>query len=316
MTEIVAGEYITNESSKNAMGGTELMAHRMIKYLDPELLKDFQIIHSRVRELRPDLKKILVCHDLHNDPEVGKLAEPEYRKNFDKIVFVSNWQAQMYNASLGIPYDEFVVIPNAIEPFEDVEKDFSGTIKLIYHTTPHRGLELLVPAFKELSKNFDIHLDVFSSFKMYGWEQRDQPYEKLFDTIRSLPNATYHGYQPNDVIREKLKETHIFAYPCIWPETSCLAAIEALCAGNLMVHPNLAALPETCEHGTMMYQFNEDPNKHIRQFFVSLHGTLEAIKNQPDIAKTVALNGKRHYNNVYKWDNIASRWNALLRSFL
>lgn len=246
MTEIVAGKFITNELSENSWGGTEQMARRMVRDLDPNLLRDFQIIHSRVRELRPDLKKILVCHDLHNDPEVAKLSDPEYRKQFDKIVFVSNWQMQMYNLSLGVPYDQSIVIPNGVEPFE-IKKDISqgGTINLIYHTTPHRGLNILYSVFEKIAQIEDIHLDVFSSFGVYGWDERDKPYEALFDKLKAHPKITYHGAQPNDVVREALTKSHIFAYPSIWPETSCIAAIEALMSGNIVVHSNLAALPET-----------------------------------------------------------------------
>lgn len=315
MTEIVAGKLVYNESTKNANGGTELMARRMVENLDSNMLKDFQIIHSRVRDLDPNLKKILVCHDLHNDPEVSNLADPEYRKNFEKIVFVSNWQAQMYNMALGIPYDDFVVIPNAVESFDYVPKKFDGTINLIYHTTPHRGLELLVPVFETLSEHIpDIHLDVYSSFKAYGWEDRDLPYKKLFDRLDELPNATNHGFQPNRVVREALHKAHIFAYPSIWPETSCIAAIEAMCAGCIVVHPNLAALPETCEHGSVMYQFTEDKNKHANRFLNTLYHVVTTMKNQPEFAKTVAHTSHLHYNRVYELGNNIQKWNNLLKA--
>ena len=39
---------------------------------------------------------------------------------------------------------------------------------------------------------------------------------------------TYHGFKPNDVVRKALSEAHIFAYPSIWVETSCISAIEAM----------------------------------------------------------------------------------------
>lgn len=312
MTEIVAGKYITNELSKNANGGTEQMAKRMVNYLPSSLLEDFQIIHSRVRELEPGLKKILVCHDLHNDPEVQNLADTKYRKQFDKIVFVSNWQAQLYSLTMGIPYSEFTVIPNAIEPFEQKEKDFSGPIKLIYHTTPHRGLHIAVAVADALAKHIDVHFDVYSSFSVYGWEQRDEPYKKLFDQINDHPNMTYHGGKTNREVRSALENAHMFLYPSIWPETSCLAAIESLCAGVMPIVPNLAALPETVEHSGVMYQFHENENHHASEAFKWAHGYATFIKNNEKGANNVALNLQQRYNQVYNWNTAQQSWTALL----
>ena len=91
----------------------------------------------------------------------------------------------------------------------------------------------------------NVHLDVFSSFNAYGWAERDEPYQELFDKIEAHPQMTYHGFKPNNIVRNALQKAHIFAYPSIWMETSCIALMEAMSAGLMCVHPNLAALPET-----------------------------------------------------------------------
>jgi len=193
LVEIVAGELIRNELTQNAMGGTEMMAIGMQQRIPQELLKNFQIIHSRTRELRDDLKKILVCHDLAGDPEVAHLKDGGYKK-YDKLVFVSQWQFQQYHDFLGVPYNHSHILKNAIEPIVEHKKPNDGKIRIIYHTTPHRGLGLLYPIFDALSKQHDnIELDVYSSFKIYGWEQRDEPYKALFDQLKQHPKIRYHG---------------------------------------------------------------------------------------------------------------------------
>ncbi len=319
MTEIIAGQYVTNELSKNSLGGTEQMALRMVRDIDPELLKPYQIIHSRVREINPDLKKILVIHDLANDPESDKLTDPEYRKQFSKIVFVSNWQAQMFSLTHGIPYAEFVVIPNAIEPIKITSEDKAlgpdNQVRLIYHTTPHRGLGILYPAFMELKKHFNVTLDVYSSFKIYGWEERDKTYEPLFDMLRNAEGINYHGTVSNDEVRKALIKAHIFAYPSIWPETSCIAAIEALCAGAGIVHPNLAALPETTSHSTSMYQFNENLQDHLNVFYSHLYATVQGIQENTELFQNrIAPQQSDHFNAVYNWHTIVHKWENLLRN--
>ena len=304
-----------NELNKNARGGTELMQERLHKSIPEELLNKFQIIPSRVRDLDPDKKKILWLHDLPHDPESEHLKDPELRKRFSKIVAVSDWQMQMYNIISGVPYAESFVIKNAIDPIPVEKKEYNGTVNLIYHTTPHRGLEILIPVFEELSRIHDnIHLDVYSSFSIYGWEERDKQYQQLFDRCRAHPKITYHGAVPNEEIRQALVKSHIFAYPSIWPETSCLAAIEAMSAMNLVVCPNFAALAETCSNFAMMYQFNENKNLHAVQFAHTLDIAIKTVIQNRGTTYPYLDFQKQYFDYFYSWDKRKGEWLALLNS--
>ena len=169
-----------NELNKNSQGGTEKMVEGMLARVDPELLQHFQIIPSRVRELRDDKIRVYWLHDLPNDPETVHLRDEASRSRFHKIVYCGNWQMQQYQNFLGVPHDHNTcVIETAIEPVPFIEKP-RDTIRLIYTSTPQRGLQILVPVFEELCKKYDnIELDVFSSFKIYGWESADAQYEGL-----------------------------------------------------------------------------------------------------------------------------------------
>lgn len=304
-----------NELNKNARGGTELMQERLHRSIPAELLNKFQIIPSRVRELDPDKKKILWLHDLPHDPESEHLKDPELRKRFSKIVAVSDWQMQMYNIISGVPYAESFVIKNAIDPIPLEKKEYNGTVNLIYHTTPHRGLEILIPVFEELSRIHDnIHLDVYSSFSIYGWEERDKQYQQLFDRCRAHPKITYHGAVPNEEIRQALVKSHIFAYPSIWPETSCLAAIEAMSAMNLVVCPNFAALSETCSNFAMMYQFNENKNLHAVQFAHTLDIAIKTVIQNRGTTYPYLDFQKQYFDYFYSWEKRKGEWLALLNS--
>jgi glycosyltransferase involved in cell wall biosynthesis len=304
-----------NELNKNARGGTELMQERLHRSIPEEILNKFQIIPSRVRELDSNKKKILWLHDLPHDPESEHLKDPELRKRFDKIVAVSDWQLQLYNLVSGVQYGESIVIKNAIDPIPIEKKEYNGTVNLIYHTTPHRGLEILIPVFEELCKIHDnIHLDVYSSFSIYGWEQRDEQYKQLFDRCKEHPKITYHGAVSNEEVRDALTKSHIFAYPCIWPETSCLAAIEAMSAMNLVVCPNFAALAETCSNFAMMYQFNENKNLHAVQFAHTLDMAIKTvIKNEGSTYPYLEFQ-KQYFDYFYSWEKRKGEWLALLQS--
>jgi UDP-glucose:(glucosyl)LPS alpha-1,2-glucosyltransferase len=78
----------------------------------------------------------------------------------------------------------------------------------------------------------------------------------------------YHGYAPNEKVKEAVMESHIFAYPSIFEETSCLSAIEAMMAGCHVVTTNYGALPETCAEFATMIEF--EPNlKALAERFAS-----------------------------------------------
>ena len=292
-------------------GGTELMADR-INSLPPELLSKFQIIHSRVRDLDSSKKKIYVLHDLAGDPEVAHLANDGW-KRFDKLVFVSHWQQQMYNAYLGVPFSAGVVIQNAINPIEVHEKP-DDKIRLMYFSTPHRGLELLYPAFDHLYKKWGdkIELNVFSSFGLYGWEERDKPYEELFDALKAHKGINYSKAVSNEKIREELKRSHILAYPSIWQETSCLVLIEAMCAGLTCVHSSLAALPETALGSSYMYDYTENDQHHLNRFVDVLDEAVEKV----EAGWATSDERLEFINEFYSWDYRRNQWEYLLTSLL
>jgi UDP-glucose:(glucosyl)LPS alpha-1,2-glucosyltransferase len=305
----------TNELNFKAAGGTELMQKWLYDRLPEDLKDQFQIIASRVRTLE-EKPRLLWLHDLPEDPEAEFLRDEKNRDLFKKLVFVSNWQLYGYNRVIGVPYSDSVVLKNAIEPIPDHKKP-EGGVKIIYHTTPHRGLNILYAAFEELSRmHDDIELDVYSSFKIYGWEERDEPFKELFEKLKAHPKINYHGSVDNDTVRKALQESHIFAYPSIWQETSCIAAIEAMNAKNLVVCPNLGALPETCANFAFMYNYDEDISRHANTFAHALNSAINTVKgNSPNLHAQLNFQ-KQFFDVFYGWEGRIAEWESLMRAIL
>lgn len=301
-----------NEISSKAHGGTEITKRTIAKFVDEKLASEFQIIPSRVREINEEKIRIYWQHDLAEDPEVNHLKEVKSRDRFHKFVFSSNWQLQEFNTKLGFPMDEKVqVIETPIEPIPASVKP-TDRINLIYFSTPQRGLDILVPVFEKLAEtNKNIHLDVFSSFKIYGWEDADKQFEPLYDRIRHHEQMTYHGFAPQEKLREALQRAHILAYPNIWKETSCRVLIESMSAGLMCVHPNLGALPDTSGGLTTMYQFNEDINKHANIFLQYLEHAINVVNTEP--AQNYLKFVKTYSDFRFSIDKISSQWTGMLQ---
>lgn len=307
---------IADEGSQRAwspMGGTELMVKRLKESLDPALLENFQILPSRVRSLDPTKIRILWMHDLVTDPLSGVVADGGWKK-FHKVVFVSNWQMQSYIQRYEIPWSRCAVMLNAIEPIGPHVKP-PGPLRLVYTSVPDRGLPILVPAFQTLvEKHADIQLDVFSSYKLYDNEALDSHFSALFDECRSHPQINYRGTVPNSDLREALKEAHIFAYPSVSEESSCLCLMEAMSAGLVCVHPNLSVFPETAANWTAMYQWSGDVREHFFQFLEAMDGAICSYW-EPEVQ--ARLKGQVAYADLfYNWEEREQDWTRLLKSLL
>ena len=108
-----------NEISAKSQGGTEITKRSIGKKIPDELAADFQIIPSRIRDLKEDKIRIYWAHDMAEDPECAHFKQEHSRDRFHKIVFSSNWQMNDWAVKLGIPLtDKLQVIETPIEPLE------------------------------------------------------------------------------------------------------------------------------------------------------------------------------------------------------
>ncbi len=304
-----------NELNKDSKGGSEMMMDGLYERIDPELIDHFQIIPSRVRELQNDKIRIYWLHDLPQDPEAAHLREESSRNRFHQLVYCGNWQMAQYQGILGIPHDgRSCVIETAIDPIPYVAKS-KDEVRLIYTSTPQRGLSILIPVFEELAKKYDnIVLDVFSSFKIYGWGDADRQFEDLFERCRNHPKINYHGFAENSVVREHLQRAHILAYPSIWPECNSRSVIEGMSAGAVCVHPNFGGLPDTGGGMSAMYNWDNDVNRHANLFMEVLDKTINIV-NSDEVQNYLSF-VKMYADTRYNWNKFTAQWNGLLNQLL
>jgi UDP-glucose:(glucosyl)LPS alpha-1,2-glucosyltransferase len=307
-----------NEISIKANGGTELAKRKLASLINPKDLEEFQIVCSRERELNWEKIRVFWCHDLPEDPESAKFRDQSFRDNYHKFVFISNWQMQRYQLIHGLAHDpKSIVIESGIEPApQSALVKPKDKIRLVYTSTPQRGLEILLPVFDSLAKiHPDIHLDVYSSFKIYGWDDADKSFEPMYEQIRNHPQMTYHGYIPNEELKEALNKAHIFAYPSIWYETSCRAMLEAMSAGLVCVHSDVGALPETSGGLNIMYHADlTDKNHHANIFINHLNNAINFVKSNQE--KNMIMFNKVFVDTRYNINLIKHKWDVMIEDQL
>jgi glycosyltransferase involved in cell wall biosynthesis len=298
----------------NPKGGTEILKEQLLEQLGgiPDNINLIgSICHPQL--INKDKINIIWQHLSYDQPNVQYMQDRKFVDSVDYFVYVSNWQYQQFREKFKIPEYKSIVIKNATYPFKDIVKDNSRT-KLIYTSTPWRGLAILVRAVEILNTTRDdFSVDIYSSTKIYGSEFEKSEagkFDTLFEKCKNTKNINYHGYSTNKQIRTALKSAHIYAYPSIFEETSCLGAIEAMAAGCKVVTTNYGALPETCADFATMIEFEPMIDRLIVRYADTLATVLDNY--QANIYKEELEIQKKYYNNYYSWENRVEEWRTFL----
>jgi len=298
------------------IGGSEIMYYTVEKLLKTGWKDHVNLILSfcDYKYIDPNRKNVVWQQLNTNEETVALMADDKFIETVDKFVWVSHWQYEQFRKKFNVPAYKSVIIKNASQPCQYFRRSTEGKMKLIYTSTPWRGLDVLVDAFKLLNRD-DIELDVFSSTAIYGpsfEKQTEGQFDWLFDLCRTTPGINYHGYATNDVVREYVKKAHIFAYPNTFEETSCISAIEALIAGCKVVTTDNGALPETCSDWADYVTYG--PN---RQVLAVRYAEIlnRAINNfWSDSNQEVLRRQNEHYNGFYSWNTRIFEWQNLVDS--
>lgn len=279
-------------------GGTEILLNNLTRRLNFSGV-NLIVSNCSAHNIDPLRTNILWQHLNTNEEAVKNLHYVKDR--YDMIVFVSDWQREKFIKEFYLDPNKCITIRNAIEPIMWRVKPHHNPVKLIYTSTPWRGLNELLNAFSQVLPG--PKLTVFSSTIIYGDAFNSSvgdSFAWLYEKCKNTKNCTYRSYAFNRVIREELLNSHIFAYPSTFEETSCLAAIEAGAAGCKIVTTPLGALTETCSRYATFASLNEYA-KVLQD---------EVDNYSPKDSKEIS----DYYNDTYSWNVRINEWRELLKN--
>ena len=301
-------------------GGTELQYKLLEKHVDSKLLDKFQITTSVPEKipLSKDKINILWQQNSFDQPNLAPwFKNTDNHKKYDWYVFNSHWCYEKFRYFFKVPTERCTVIKNAIENFP-VRKPYKkgDPIKLIFHPTPWRGLNVILGAM-QLIKHDNITLDVYSSTKIYGddfKDQNDKLYKQLYAQAAELKNVNYKGWHENKYICDHITDYQIFPYSNTWEETSCIAAIEALAAGCHMITTNNGALFETCSEWPVYVQYDTNYKNMSECFAYAIDSVVDYL--HLDQCQQHLDDQQKFYKRFYSWDKRKIEWQSFLEGAL
>lgn len=296
---------------KPARGGTEILRDGLFKHTNFNEYDNLNLIIAtpNPEKIRYTKKNILWQHLNYIDQSLAPMKDPSFMKAIAATVYVSHWQLEKFRYLFQVPLENAFVIKNAIEPIEFKEKSKDGKLKLIYTSTPFRGLSVLLDVMEILDRD-DIELDVYSSTAVYGSGYEAHYYgiyDDLFLRAKEAKNVNYMGYASNDDIKKAVQNAHIFAYPSIFEETACLSMIEAGAAGCSLVTTDLGALPETGGMYAKLMTIKASEKDIAESYAQHLNNAIDdywSISNQEMLKEQ-----SDYFNKFYSWERRAKEWN-------
>ena len=296
----------------NPIGGTEIVYQTLMRHMGSDWNPDINLISCICKHERIIPNKInIIWQQLSYDQDNVKLmGDKTFTDKVDYFVYNSHWAYEKFRNVFNAPEKNSVVIKNSIDKIPFIPKKNTSKLKLIYTSTPWRGLHILLECFERLNRD-DVELDVYSSNVIYGKafeEMTKGMYDKLFARAKSMKNVNYMGYASNAGIRRALQNAHIYTYPSIFEETSCIAAIEAGAAGCKILVTNFGALYETCSDWATFVTYTKDYNFLIENYTKELNRTIDSYKHDDVFHKRQS----DYYNEFFTWDRKLIEWKTFL----
>ena len=267
--------------------------------------------------------KILWAHDNCDQPQLLRL--PELVSQIDKIVCVSNWEAEQYIKYNRAPADKIVVIPNGVADIFHLKTPKSKTA--IFFSGPHKGIAPLPKIWKQVIKNHpDAKLKVFSSHNLYGeqYEQHIKIPEHLeaIEELKSLPGVEYSPCIDRESLLPHIQDAAFFVHPNVWEETFCVSLAEAIICGSYPITSDIGALREVSfNRGKYIPMTGKntsvgwDPSpKFINEFAQELSRCFDFFDKEPETFYAATKELSQTTKETYDWKKIAGAWEKLIQN--
>lgn len=238
------------------------------------------------------------AHDVHLIPYGSNLNEGEivakWSKYIDGCVCQTEWHANEYRNKYLQLKDKMHIINNGLNTYLFPIVNKKQTNKFIYTSRTERGLTILLdlwPKILELLPDAQLVISTYTKFPLNLEEDKVKVIIDKYDSIKHL------GQLNTEQLYSEMSSAEFWLYPSIYPETSCITALEMLMSEVICLYYPYAGLTCTMkEYGIQIERGNEIDK------LINL-----TISEKNDLR----VNGKR-YAESCSWKSRADEWSELL----
>lgn len=238
------------------------------------------------------------------------IGDKRIRSKIDLLLCVSDWQAHHLSQVSDFPHRKTHVVRNGVHLPWFEGKEERKPKQLIYSSAPYRGLELAAPILQEVLKRHpDCTFEVFAGLDVYAREgafkgPEQIHFQKVAQELEKIPGVNLRGnIRQSELAREFMRSRLLF-YPNIFPETSCITALESMAAGTPVVTSAFAALPETVANGGALIPGTPGSAAYLETFANETCRLLEDDSAWEKLSKqALEITQKR-----YSWSAVADRF--------
>lgn len=197
--------------------------------------------------------KVLWVHDT----DYGDILTPERAEKIDSIWCMSEWHRQHLIGKYA-PYhleDRLLVVGNGIEASRFVGREERDPHRIVYSSSPDRGLEQVLGYWPEIRKaDPEATLHIYYDFTNFDLMRGDPAYKAKIIDLAKQDGVTWRGrIGQKELAREFMRASVLFyPGPHDFCETFCITALEAQAAGCVPVTRDNGALPETNARGIVL----------------------------------------------------------------
>ena len=274
------------------------------------------------RQLRPwvplGTRMYLWTGHASNQPHHEGLADLENKKAWNGFIFMGQWQLDTVAEKYDLDKSNCVNLGMGIAPaFERVFSEDERIVDamgehptLVYTSTPFRGLDILVKCFPAIRERVpNVQLRVFSSMKIYQMDDEADKFSQLYETCRTTPGIDYVGPVPQPQLARELKSATMLAYSNSFAETACVAMMEAMASGCMIVSSHLGALPETTAGYARLLNEKPGTEAYEKAFVNQVVEALDAVSGGERDAVEKHLQEQVGYcQEHYRWDAKVGVW--------